>query len=101
MLLGDKRNGNCDCTFIGLRKLSFPYVTVKAGSFSQTINIESVGEAAVWLVAHWPLRNGDKLQAAKQACLDALAGRVTCTVCRDAFIEAAREAGIYITHERL
>ncbi|WP_425374031.1 hypothetical protein [Phyllobacterium bourgognense] len=30
-----------------------------------------------------------------------MAGKATCTSCRDAFIEAAKEAGIYVTHKRL
>ncbi|WP_410010392.1 DUF982 domain-containing protein [Phyllobacterium sp. A18/5-2] len=34
-------------------------------------------------------------------CVDALAGKVTCTTSRNAFIAAAREAGIYITYKRL
>ncbi|PSH61609.1 hypothetical protein CU103_22645 [Phyllobacterium sophorae] len=42
-----------------------------------------------------------KLIEARQACRDALAGRITCTKARSAFIEAAREADIYIDHKRL
>ena len=86
--------------YVRMRELPFPYVTV-TDDFGQARQIGSVGEAAVWLVAHWPIRNGDKLQGAKQACLDALAGKVTCRACRNAFIDAAKEAGIYITHKRL
>lgn len=86
--------------FIAMRELPFPYVTV-TDQFGQARNIGSVGEAEVWLVARWPKRDSDKLQAAKQACLNALAGMETCTVCRNAFIEAAKEAGIYITRQRL
>ena len=83
-----------------MRELPFPYVTV-TDQFGQARNIASVGEAAIWLVAHWPIRSSDKLQVAKQACLDALAEKVTCTACRNAFIDAAKEAGIYVTHKRL
>lgn len=83
-----------------MRELPFPSVTI-ATDLGKAKNIRSVGQAGEWLVARWPMRSGDKLQAAKQACLDALDGRVTCTACRDAFIEAAKEAGIYITHKRL
>lgn len=80
-------------------KLPFPYVTiVEAGN---TKNIASVGEAALWLIEHWSQKGSDKFEAAKRACLDALDGKITCTDCREAFIEAAKEAGIYITHQRL
>ena len=83
-----------------MRELPFPYVTI-TDQFGQVKNITSVAEASVWLVAHWPIRNSEKLQAAKLACLDALAGKATCTDCRKAFMEAAKEAGIYVTHKRL
>ena len=39
--------------------------------------------------------------AAHQACQDALEGRITCMQARQAFIEAAREAGIYIGQKHL
>ena len=84
-----------------MRRLPFPYVTVTTNQFGKRKNIASVDQAAVWLVARWPIRNGDKLQAAKETCLEALDGKVTCTVARDAFIEAAKEAGIYFTHDGL
>ncbi|PSH58994.1 DUF982 domain-containing protein [Phyllobacterium sophorae] len=70
-------------------------------NLGKTKDIESVGVAALWLVAHWPVQTGDKYQAARQACLEAWGEKVTCTACRDAFIEAAKEAGIYVTHQRL
>jgi hypothetical protein len=83
-----------------MRDLPFPYVTI-TDQFGNTKNIGSAVEAEIWLVAHWPVRNADKFKTAKRACLDALAGKATCTSCRNAFIEAAKEAGIYITQKRL
>jgi hypothetical protein len=41
------------------------------------------------------------LSAARQACLDALHGKITCTRAREAFIEAAKEAGIYVSQQIL
>ena len=82
-----------------MRKSSFPFVTV-TDQFGEVKNIGSVGEAAVWLVAHWPITSSEKLTAAKQACLDALDGKVASTACRDAFVEAAKEARIYVTHKQ-
>ncbi|WP_271899410.1 DUF982 domain-containing protein [Candidatus Phyllobacterium onerii] len=84
-----------------MSKLPFPYVTIAADEAGNTKNIASVGEAALWLIEHWSQRGSDKFEAAKRACLDALDGKMTCTDCREAFIEAAKEAGIYITHQRL
>lgn len=83
-----------------MREFPFPDVTI-TDHFGHTVDIMSVSEAAVWLVGHWPTRSGEQHQHAKQICINALAGNVTCTACRNAFIAAAREAGIYITHKRL
>ena len=82
-----------------MREFPFPSVTV-TDHFGHPVDIVSVGEAAVWLAAHWPKR-GDQREKAKQSCVDALTGKVTCTACWNAFIAAAREAGICITHKRL
>jgi hypothetical protein len=49
----------------------------------------------------WPIKSSKKLTAARQACLDALHGKITCIKARHAFIEAAREADIYIGQKRL
>ncbi len=83
-----------------MREFPFPYMTV-TDHFGHAVNILSVSEAAVWHVAQWPTRSGDQHEKAKQICVDALAGKVTCAACRNAFIAAAREAVIYITHKRL
>lgn len=87
--------------FLSMRDLPFPYVTILTGVPGNKRNICSVAEAAEWLVMYWPIKEGKKLIEARQACRDALAGRITCTKARSAFIEAAREADIYIDHKRL
>ena len=84
-----------------MSKLPFPYVTIAADEAGNTKNIASVGEAALCLIEHWSQKGSDKFEAAKRACLNALDGKITCTQCRDAFIDAAKEAGIYITEQRL
>ncbi|CAN7677152.1 DUF982 domain-containing protein [Phyllobacterium sp. LjRoot231] len=61
----------------------------------------SIGEAAEFLLYHWPLAHGEKLSAARQACIDALHGKITCTRARAAFIEAAKEADIYVGQQIL
>jgi hypothetical protein len=85
-----------DRRLLGMRDLPFPYVTVMTEHTGKTRNISSVNEAAEFLLHDWPIKSSKKLTAARQACLDALHGKITCTKARDAFIEAAREADIYI-----
>jgi hypothetical protein len=51
-----------------MREFPFPYVTV-TDQFGHMVDIVSVSEAAVWLVAHWPIRRGDQHQQAKQICV--------------------------------
>jgi hypothetical protein len=84
-----------------MRDLSFPYVTILTDCPAVTRNIGSVVEAAERLVLYWPDHKGEKLMAARHACQDALEGRITCTQARQAFIDAAREAGIYIGQKHL
>jgi hypothetical protein len=84
-----------------MRDLPFPYVTILSDSPGQVRNIRSVAEAAELLVVYWPTQKGDMLTAARQACQHALEGRITCTEARRAFIDAAREAGIYAGQKHL
>ena len=84
-----------------MRNLPFPYVTVMTEHVGKTRNISSVQEAIEFMLHDWPIKNSRKLTAARQACLDALHGKITHTKARQAFIEAAREADIYIGQKRL
>jgi hypothetical protein len=83
------------------KRIQFQSVTIAIDSFGKTKNIDSVGEAALWLMEHWSVLDGEKFKLAKQACLDALDGKITCKECREAFIEAAKEANVYVDEERL
>lgn len=84
-----------------LRDLPFPYVTIMTEHVGKERNISSVQEASEFLLHDWPIKNSRKLTAARQACLDALHGKITRTKARQAFIEAAREAEIYIGQKPL
>jgi hypothetical protein len=88
-------------TFPYMRDLPFPYVTILSDTPGQVRNVRSVAEAAELLVLYWPTRVGEKLLEARQACQDALDGEITCTQARQAFIDAAKEAGIYVGQEYL
>lgn len=96
----DKGTENWAVRLSAMRELPFPSVTITTDRGGEK-TISSVGVAALWLVAHWPVKKGEKYEFARQACLDAWDEKITCTACRDAFIDAAKEAGIYITHQRL
>ena len=75
----------------------FALVVVKSSPVGQLRDINSVREAAEALVGDWPMkRTRPARRAAILACQDALAGRVTPEVARQAFIAAAQEAGIFV-----
>jgi hypothetical protein len=76
----------------------FPSVTIETQHAGKPRNIASVPEAAEVLLMNWPIHDGVKLKAARQKCLDALDGKVTITECRSAFIEAAKEARIFVDY---
>jgi Protein of unknown function (DUF982) len=60
-------------------------------------NVGSVREAAECLVGiHWPRPGGAHHRAAAEVCLQAMAGEILPEAARQAFMEAAREAGILI-----
>jgi hypothetical protein len=60
-------------------------------------NVGSVREAAECLIdIHWPRPRGPKSRAAERACLRAHAGEIAPEAARQAFMEAAGEAGILI-----
>ena len=58
--------------------------------------VKSTEDAADCLVYRWPTPRGRSWMTAQRACLKALEGRITARMARDAFIEAAEEADIYI-----
>jgi hypothetical protein len=67
-----------------------------------TKNIGSAVKVQIWLAAHWPVRNADKsIQGSNAGMLRYFGRHGHCTSCIEAFIEAAKEAGIYLTHQRL
>ena len=84
-----------------MRKLPFPYVTVMTVHVGKMRNISSVDEAADFLLEDWPAIHSRKLTAARHACLDARHRKITCTAARNAFIDAAKEADIYVGQQTL
>ncbi|ATU92748.1 DUF982 domain-containing protein [Phyllobacterium zundukense] len=74
---------------------SFQIVSVLQHGTS--IGITSAYDAAQFILEHWPDEAaGPKLYVCKAILLKCLAGECSAAVARVAFVEAAREAGIYI-----
>lgn len=62
----------------------------------QTVSVASAYDAAVFILDQWPDQGGPKLETAKHILLQCLAGVCSAAVARVAFVEAAREAGIFV-----
>lgn len=75
----------------------FKPVTVMTSKPGQSRGIGTAYDAAVFILDQWPERGGPKLTTAKQILLKCLAGECSAAVARVAFIEAARESGLYVT----
>ena len=76
---------------------AFAPVTVLSRQPGKMIGVNSAYDAATFILEQWPPeRDGPKLTTAKTILLKCLAGECSPAVARVAFIEAAREADIYI-----
>ena len=76
-----------------------PPVVVRLGGAGVSRNVTSVEDAAACLLQRWPRGpGGPAYQAATRACLAALEGDRAIDDARQAFVDAAEEAGIFL-HE--
>jgi hypothetical protein len=80
-----------------MTNLNFQHVIVK--NSGQMLNIASVEEASAFLAEGWPSQDGPRFRAASTACLGGLGGSVSINDVRNAFIDAAKEAGIYVSEK--
>lgn len=71
-----------------------PPVSVRTDKPGLTISISSVERAAEQLLA-WQER-GPKWHAAASACMDALSGKSPAAQARAAFVDAAKESGMWL-----
>jgi hypothetical protein len=62
--------------------------------------ISSTRAAAQWLLYHWPTGGGPEHRAARVACIAALKNEQPPDHAREAFVAAAKEAGILINTDR-
>jgi len=58
--------------------------------------VDSIEQAVECLTTKWPIRYGDAYEAALQACIDGVKGRVSPDQVRSAFVNAADAAGIRV-----
>ncbi|NTG30031.1 DUF982 domain-containing protein [Agrobacterium rhizogenes] len=58
------------------------------------IVVDTIERAVECLTDRWPVRKGVAYEKALQACIDAMNGRTSPRQVRQAFINAAKEAGI-------
>ena len=79
-----------------MRKYPFRAVTVATKEVGRYRTITSVEEAGDFLAHDWPTEKGATHLKARIACLDAMERAVGVSTAREAFIDAAKESGIYI-----
>jgi hypothetical protein len=82
--------------FWDMRKYPFRTVTVSTKEVGRYRTITSVEDAAEFLAHDWPTEKGPTHLKARIACLDVMERAVGVGVAREAFIDAAKESGIYI-----
>jgi len=74
-----------------------PFKIVSVSQNGKAIGITSAYDAAKYILEKWPDdAGGPKLENCKEILLACLAGNCSAAIARVAFVEAARESGIYI-----
>lgn len=71
-------------------------VPVAIGVLGEIKNLCSAGQAVDLLTKHWRSAGSPKHLAALRVCKQAVNGDVSADVARDAFVDAAREAHIFV-----
>ena len=79
-----------------MREHPFKSVTVETDRAGSYKIIASVEQASEFLVYAWPKEKDAAQLAARRACLDAMMGALSANEARSAFIEAAKQSGIYV-----
>lgn len=73
-----------------------PFKIVSVLRNGSSVGITSAYDAAVYMLEKWPDEDGPKAKLARQILLNCLAGDCSAAVARVAFVEAAKEAGIFV-----
>lgn len=75
----------------------FTHVTIKSPRSGRILIVRNVQDALAVLTQSWLRRQSEKHAIACQVCRDALGDTRSPDEARAAFVEASREAGIYVT----
>ncbi|MBB3234797.1 DUF982 domain-containing protein [Phyllobacterium endophyticum] len=81
--------------------MMFKPVKVRTPDGGSPKRIVSLAEATEFILLEWPPSDSMTLEHARQACLDAISGKVPVETARAAFIAAAKESGIYVRRSKL
>ena len=92
-----RRNLRRRSAFLYMLNLPFRSIKVATSIIGQFVLITSVEQAGNYLAHDWPPKRGPKHLKARIACFDALENSISVERARGTFIEAAKEAGIYLT----
>lgn len=71
-------------------------VTFETSELGKYWTVTSTAEAARALMERWPVDTGEALEKARETCLAVLEGKKNPAEARQAFIDAADEAGVFI-----
>jgi hypothetical protein len=74
----------------------FEALTIETDQPGRLINITSTRQVAERLTKGWPQRRGTAYTRAIKACMEYFSGRKNIDAVRSAFIEAAKEADIFV-----
>ena len=74
----------------------FQIVSVFGRKPGQVVGITSAYDAAKFMLEEWPFEQGAKMSTARALLLKCLGGGCSAAVARVAFVEAAREANIFV-----
>lgn len=73
-----------------------PFKIVSVLRYGSSVGITSSHDAAVYMLEKWPDEDGPKAPLARQILLNCLAGECSASVARGTFVEAVKEAGIFV-----
>lgn len=77
-------------------ELAFAPLGIAAQDGDEVQSINSIAQAIEYLTTKWPIRYGDAFEAALQACVDGVKGRVSPEEVRSVFLKAAGAVGMRV-----
>lgn len=78
---------------VGRWERPITFETMRLGEFRV---VASTAEAAHILLTQWPIRTGRAWRSAQKICLSVLEGKRRPEAAREAFLKAAKEAGVFV-----